>query len=118
MELSTEAENRNVQLLHVDADRSRFFAVTIVISYEWICFMSACIYPSIAVFPEPELLRIANHFGIGKNMELKSKVLPLLRKERGDLRTSFLPTGSSPDIGSSRIRKSGSLISACARPIR
>ena len=50
--------------------------------------------------------------------ELKNTVRPRSRSARISSRTSRRPSGSSPDIGSSRKTTSGSLRSACARPTR
>ena len=49
---------------------------------------------------------------------LKKMVRPSSRSARISARTSRRPSGSSPDIGSSRNTTSGSLTSACARPSR
>jgi hypothetical protein len=50
--------------------------------------------------------------------ELKNTVHPASRRRRISARTSRRPSGSSPDIGSSKITSSGSLISAWAMPTR
>ena len=54
----------------------------------------------------------------GRMCELKKTVRPSSRSRRIRARTSRRPSGSSPDIGSSRKTTSGSLISACASPTR
>ena len=50
--------------------------------------------------------------------ELKKTVQPRSRSRRMSARTSRRPSGSRPDIGSSRITSSGSLMSAWAMPTR
>ena len=50
--------------------------------------------------------------------ELKKTVHPRSRRPRISARTSRRPSGSRPDIGSSKITSSGSLISAWAMPTR
>ena len=50
--------------------------------------------------------------------ELKNTVHPRSRRPRISARTSRRPSGSRPDIGSSKITSSGSLRSACAMPTR
>src|SRR6185295_9345480 len=50
--------------------------------------------------------------------ELKKTVQPRSRNRRMSARTSRRPSGSSPDIGSSKITSSGSLMIACAMPTR
>ena len=53
-----------------------------------------------------------------KTCEEKKTVLPCSRRLAIKSRTSLLPNGSRPDIGSSRNKTSGSLTNACARPAR
>ena len=50
--------------------------------------------------------------------ELKNTVHPRSRSRRMSARTSRRPSGSRPDIGSSKMTSSGSLMSACAMPTR
>ena len=50
--------------------------------------------------------------------ELKKTVQPRSRRRRMSARTSRRPSGSRPDIGSSRMTRSGSLMSAWAMPTR
>ena len=53
-----------------------------------------------------------------RTCELKNTVQPRSRSRRIRARTSRRPSGSRPDIGSSRMTRSGSLMSACAMPTR
>src|SRR6185503_11083717 len=53
-----------------------------------------------------------------RTCELKKTVHPRSRSRRISARTSRRPSGSSPDIGSSKITSSGSLTSAWAMPTR
>src|SRR5206468_59890 len=54
----------------------------------------------------------------GRIWVLKNTVFPSSLRPSMISRTSRLPMGSSPDMGSSRMTKAGSLINACAKPIQ
>ena len=59
---------------------------------------------------------VAQRLGVGEDVRREEDRLARVLELQDEPRTRWRPIGSRPDIGSSRITSSGSLMSACARP--